>query len=111
MDFYINSYGAPKFQLGGRPLADGLGGGVRLAGRRPADRHPDRRMDPSSAFQLSVRWPSAMLFARANRRVERPSAGGRHGGRCFQTHGRPEMSGRTSLDVIFPEDVQSDNPV
>jgi hypothetical protein len=24
--------------------------------------------------------------------------------------GRPETSGRTSLDVIFPENVQSDNP-
>jgi hypothetical protein len=35
---------------------------------------------------------------------------GRHGGCYVQKCGWPDASRWTSLDVIFPEDVQSDNP-
>jgi hypothetical protein len=33
-----------------------------------------------------------------------------HSGRCARTCGLLDASRRTSLDMIFPEDVQSDNP-
>jgi hypothetical protein len=48
--------------------------------------------------------------AEANRWVERPSTDKRHGGRCVRMRGRPNVSERMSLDVIFHEDIQSNNP-
>jgi hypothetical protein len=84
---------------------------VRQAVRPPprlADRVAIHLSPVGRSKQPLVEWPSTMPSAQANHRVERPSADERHGGRYVQTHGRPAVSGQMSLDMIFPEDVQSD---
>jgi hypothetical protein len=91
---------------GGRPLCPQVGMAVGWLADIAAVRLPT----VGRSGQPLIRWLYAMPFAQADHRVESPSAGGRHGGRCIRMGGRPDASGRTSLDVIFPEDVQSDFP-
>jgi hypothetical protein len=71
-------------------------------------------------------WPSAMIArhghsgqpravhrgpsTKADRQADWPSAGGRLTRTFVQMCRRPDPSGRRLSDLIFPKDVQSDNP-
>ena len=58
-----------------------------------------------------VGWPFAMPSAWIDYRVEKPSASGPYGKSYIRTCRWPDTSGWTSLDMIFLEDIQSDNLV